>query len=129
MVPEDKAAENLSVIVSRHPAAIQFIAEQLGGTVNALGVAVAGGKYIPVVAFATEDSVRGKLVYGNVPLSLACSAAAVCVIEFQWTPPRGQEYSLADMKAAGACLRWYGVLKTPEGGSLRDYLHQGGFEL
>ena len=33
----------------------------------------------------------------------------VVAVEFQGAPPRGQEYSLADMLSAGAVLRRYRV--------------------
>lgn len=121
---------NDQIIVSRHPAAIAFIREHLAK--EQLPPCIHGGdegEEIPVVAVATADMVRGKVVYGNVPLHLASAAAAVCVIEFDGPPPRGAEYSLEDMKAAGARLRWYGVLRTPAHVSLTDYLAQGGFTL
>jgi hypothetical protein len=47
--------------------------------------------------------VAGKVVWGVVPLHLASGAAEVHVIEFD-SPPRGVEYTVADMERAGA--RW-----------------------
>ena len=99
-------AENI-VIVSRHPAAIEFVREHLA----ACGVDTTK---VPVIAQAGPDDVRGMDVYGNVPLHLACLAWTVWAIEFE-NPPRGAEYSLADMKAAGARLRSYTVRRDTEG--------------
>jgi len=55
------------------------------------------------------DDVRGKEVAGNLPLSLAAAAYAVWAVEFTGAPPRGAEYTLADMDAAGAQVRLYKV--------------------
>jgi hypothetical protein len=52
---------------------------------------------------ATAANVAGKVVWGVVPLHLASGAAEVHVIEFD-SPPRGVEYTVADMERAGA--RW-----------------------
>ena len=52
---------------------------------------------------ATAADVAGKVVWGVVPLHLASGAAEVHVIEFD-SPPRGVEYTVADMERAGA--RW-----------------------
>jgi len=77
------------LIVSRHPAA------HLGGVI--------------VLESATAEDVRGRIIYGNLPLHLAALAAEVVAVEFTGPPPRGREYSLADMEAAGAKLRRYRV--------------------
>ena len=82
------------LIVSRHPAAIEFIREELPEFADA-----------PVLATATEDDVRGAVVAGNLPLHLAALASEMIAVEFTGNPPRGAEYSLDDMKAAGAVLR------------------------
>ncbi|MGH7756809.1 MAG: CRISPR-associated protein Csx16 [Vulcanimicrobiaceae bacterium] len=89
----------LTVIVSRHPAAVQFI-QRFDGYRN-----------VAVLNHATLDDVRGKHVIGNVPLRLAAAARKVTVIEFSGEPPRGQEYTVADMVAAGASLRTYSVTR------------------
>ena len=86
-----------SVIVSRHAAAVEFVKEQTADS------------NMPVLASATSDDVRGNVVYGNLPLHLAALAAKVVAIEFAGAPPRGQEYGLAEMKAAGARLVEYKV--------------------
>ncbi len=87
-----------SLIVSRHPAAIEFIRQELPHLVDA-----------EVLASATPDQCRGALVYGNLPLHLAALCRQVTVIEFTGPPPRGQEYSIEDMRAAGAVLKTYHV--------------------
>lgn len=87
------------VIVSRHPAGIQFVQDHLASL---------GLENAPVIAQATAADIRGKVVYGNVPMHLAAEAALVCAIEFD-TPPRGAEYTMADMVAAGARIRAYTV--------------------
>lgn len=68
------------LIVSRHPAAIQFIKEELRsrGFDDAL---------VPVVGQATESDVLGKHVVGNLPMNLASHAMAITAIEFK-TPTR-----------------------------------------
>lgn len=86
------------IIVSRHPAAIEFIRAHAPEFVSA-----------PVVEQATPEDVRGKVVAGNLPLHLAALAAEVVAVEFGGAPPRGQEYGLAEMEAAGARLTRYVV--------------------
>ena len=87
-----------AIIASRHPAAVEFI--RLASGLDAA---------TPVVAEATEADVRGAIVYGNLPLHLAALADAVVAVEFTGPAPRGTEYTLADMRAAGARLRVYRV--------------------
>lgn len=92
------------VIVSRVAATVALVAKHLGyEVVKTLSDGNA------VIASATRDDVRDKVVYGDLPLHLACLAREVWVVEFEGTPPRGQEYTLADMLDAGACLRPYVV--------------------
>lgn len=133
------------IIVSRHPATVEFIARELGGELRVspngslaglpcthtvrvrLTEAQKQGEYawrkdwndvpdaylIRVLASATPDDVRGKVVYGNLPLHLAALTSEVHAVEFSGTPPRGAEYSLADMDAAGARLACYRVEVAP----------------
>jgi hypothetical protein len=118
------------VVVSRHPAALEFIAcslstEGIEGRVcgDRIDFAIRpdlGDHFdpagtltdsIPVIrGDAIPDDVAGKHVYGNVPLCLAALAHRVTVIEFTGKPPRGQEYTLADMLSAGARLTDYCVV-------------------
>lgn len=85
------------VIVSRHPAAVEFIRRQLGWD------------DVPVLAEATREDVAGAVVAGNIPLHLAAEAAYVIAVEFSGAPPRGAEYGMAEMEAAGARLAPYKV--------------------
>lgn len=89
-----------TIIVSRHPAAVQFIRETAGLD-----------ETIPVFAEVKAEDVAGKIVYGNLPLHLACLCETVYAVEFEGAPPRGQEYSADDMKSAGAKLTPYRVVK------------------
>ena len=91
---------NNFLIVTRHPAAVEFIKNALPEFVDA-----------PVLASATPADVLGRVVAGNVPLYLAALAEAVIVIEFAGDAPRGAEYSLDDMIAAGARLQSYIVIE------------------
>jgi hypothetical protein len=93
------------IIVSRHPAAVDFIHSQVSGSYK-----------FPIIGQASEEDVRGQRVYGNLPLHLAALAERVTVVEFQGDPPRGAEYGAAEMKAAGARLGTYRVQAAPEYG-------------
>jgi putative CRISPR-associated protein (TIGR02620 family) len=86
------------VIVTRHAGAVEWLRRHHPELAEA-----------PVVASATTEVVRGKIVVGNVPLGLAAEAAEVWAIEFDGAPPRGAEFSASDMEAAGARLRRYRV--------------------
>jgi hypothetical protein len=86
------------VIVSRHPAAVEFIRRAAPEFAGA-----------PVLAEAKPEDVRGKIVAGNLPLHLAALAEEVWAVEFEGEPPRGREYGLEEMLAAGAALRRYRV--------------------
>lgn len=87
------------VIVSRHPAAVEFIRRELPEFADA-----------PVLATATPEDVAGKDVAGNLPLDLAAHANTVFAVCFTGTPPRGQEYGIEEMDAAGATIRAFRVL-------------------
>jgi hypothetical protein len=85
------------IIVSRHPAAVEFCRRHSPFT------------DAPVIEQATPDDVAGKIVAGNLPMHLACLAEMIYAIEFNGAPPRGQEYTVEDMEAAGARLAAYRV--------------------
>lgn len=94
-----------TIIVSRHPAAVEFIRQQLGI------------EDAPVMASVTEDDVRGKIVIGNLPMHLAAIASwtgEYWALEFDGAAPRGAEYTIDDMLVAGAKLVRYRVF-TEEG--------------
>jgi hypothetical protein len=86
------------VIVTQHPAAVEFIRREMPEFVGA-----------PVLKSAAPNDVRGCIVAGNLPLNLAALAAEVIAIGFSGPPPRGREYTLSDMDAAGAYLARYRV--------------------
>lgn len=90
------------IIVSRHPAAVEFIHRELPEFADA-----------PVIEAATPDDVRGAEVAGNLPLHLAALCRVVHAVEFSGAPPRGAEYTLADMIAAGAHIASYVVAALP----------------
>lgn len=88
-----------NIIVSRHPAAVEFIRAELGSDWASA----------PVIESASEADVIGAVVAGNLPLHLAAKAAQVIAVEFSGPPPRGTEYGIAEMRAAGAKLARYTV--------------------
>lgn len=88
----------MRLIVSRHQAAIDFIRQELPEFADA-----------PVLASVGADDVRGAVVAGNLPLHLAALAAEVLAVEFAGAPPRGAEYGIAEMRAAGARIARYRV--------------------
>lgn len=124
------------IIVSRHRAAVEFIASlkrtpYTNYTLDLDGQGNGKVKFhlvegvthpedlrnddwpedISVLSSATADDVRGKIVYGNLPLHLACLCQYVIAIEFSGAPPRGQEYTLTDMVNAGAKLERYKITR------------------
>ena len=88
------------VVISRHSGAIEWLREEFGIE----GIPIISGNAIP-------EDVSGKWIIGNVPLALACHAlnGIIFAIEFTGTPPRGQEFSANDMRAAGAHIVEYRV--------------------
>jgi len=87
-----------NVIVSRHVGAVEWL-RQRGIT----------GR---VIEHATAEDVRGRVVYGTLPLHLAAEAARVVAIDLPRLRPeqRGKDLSPAEMDAAGARLIAYKVL-------------------
>ena len=86
------------IIVSRHQSAIEFIRRERPDFADA-----------PIFEAVNAADVRGAVVAGNLPLHLAAEADTVLAVEFTGQPPRGTEYTLADMDAAGASIRAYRV--------------------
>ena len=124
------------VIVTRHRGAAEFVAGELGGRVSPdgkiLSVPYQDGEdlyflSIPILESATPDDVRGKVVFGNLPLHLAALAAQVVAVEFAGAAPRGAEYGIEEMRAAGARLAYYGVISLPADRTRDQYLNDGGF--
>lgn len=78
----------MKIIVTRHPALVQYMTEE--------GICPAG---TPVVAHATPEVVRGNHVYGVLPLHLAAEAALVTEVPLALTPEdRGVELSIERMR-------------------------------
>lgn len=76
------------VVVTRHPALVQYLTEE--------GICPEG---IPVVAHATPEVVRNNHVYGVLPLHLAAEAALVTEVPLALTPEdRGVELSIERMR-------------------------------
>ena len=86
------------VIVTRHPAAEEFIRSEVEDL---------GPPRMRCLPSVTEEQVRGRRVYGNLPLHLAALAESVVGIEFRGDPPRGREYGIKEMRGAGAYLCRY----------------------
>ena len=86
-----------TIIVTRHPALVQFLLEQ--------GLIPAG---TPVLTHATRSDVEGRDVIGVLPLSLARYAASVTEVPLNLPPElRGQELTLEQVRAhAGAVTRY-----------------------
>ena len=100
------------LIVSRHQAAIEFIRAERPEFQDA-----------EVLASASADDVRGAHVVGNLPLQLASLCARYEAIEFAGAPPRGAEFTLDQMREAGAHLVEYRIRPVPppvEGADLEE---------
>jgi hypothetical protein len=67
---------------------------------------------IGIVPGATPDMVRGRIVYGNLPLALCSLATCVYSIEFTRSAHRGDEWTAETMEFAGAQLTGYRVTRT-----------------
>lgn len=87
-----------AIIVTRHAATVKWLIREIPQLTGA-----------EVIKTATPDDIRGKIVYGNLPLPLASLAEEVVNVEFSGEPPRGREYGVKEMDAAGATLAHYQV--------------------
>jgi len=88
------------IIVTRHPATVEFIRRERPEFADA-----------PVIESATPHDVWDAEVAGNLPFHLAALARKVLAVEFPTAPPRGNEYTLAQMDVAGARLVEYRVTR------------------
>lgn len=88
----------LHVIVSRHPAEVEFIRQELPQFKDA-----------PVMEQAIPSDIRGCSVAGTLPIQLAAEAAEVWAVEVNGAPPRGNIYTVADLKDARAKIAKYTV--------------------
>ena len=86
-----------TVIVSRHAGAVAWLAAQ--------------GITGDVIAQATPEDVRGKIVVGNLPLHLAALAVKIGSIDMPnlAAADRGRDLTPEEMDAAGARISWYKV--------------------
>lgn len=86
------------VIVSRHAAAIEWLAAQ-----GITGPVISGN--------ATAEDVAGKVVIGNLPLHLAALAHQIGSIDLPGLrrDQRGGDLTVQEMVEAGAVVRWYVV--------------------
>lgn len=87
-----------TIIVTRHSATAEWLKT----------VAPAG---TPVVASVTAEEVRGKVVYGNLPLELAAEAHTVYAVSFETPLPRGVD--VTNIAAHGPYLRAFVVTAAP----------------
>lgn len=95
------------LIVTRHPGAVEWLRN--------LGIE---GETVAHVETLPETP---HIIVGVLPLHLAVSALQeghrVVVIQFTGPPPRGGEYTAAEMDAAGAYLAEFGLELSPDGGT------------
>lgn len=101
-----QAGKKDTVIVSRHAAVVSWLYSR--------GYIGRPEDHVILTGNATVEDVAGKVIIGNVPLHLAAHARYVMAIEFVGAPPRGQEYGVEEMEAAGARLAKYNVQAYPK---------------
>lgn len=93
------------VVVTRHPALVEYLTE--------LGVVRAG---VEVVAHATAEQVRGRHVFGVLPLHLAAEARRVTEVPLHVPAElRGVELTLAQVRQFAGPLTSYVVFRSPAG--------------
>jgi len=89
------------VVVTRHPALVHLLLER--GLVPA---------EVEVLEHATEDQIRGKHVFGVLPLELAAVCAKVTVIPLSLTPElRGKELDLETLRRIAGEARTFEVFE------------------
>ena len=90
-----------TIIVTRHAALLAYLEE--------IGVVPTG---TPVISHATAENVRGKHVYGVLPMRLAAEAEQLTEVSMsvpaEW---RGKELSLDEIKACSPVLTTYVIRK------------------
>lgn len=105
------------VIVSKHPAVTEYIIRELSPICpfcdelewETPGCRLARHQRPKVIASAKGEDVVGKVVIGDVPLSLAARAKLFIAIEYEGSPPKGTDYSIEDMEAEGVYLVAYSI--------------------
>lgn len=94
-----READSPVVVVTRHPALVEYLTE--------LGVVPAGTE---VVAHATAEQVRGRHVFGVLPLHLAAEAASVTEVPLNVPAElRGVELTLEQVRQFAGPLVEYKV--------------------
>lgn len=94
-----READSLPVVVTRHPALVEYLTE--------LGVVPAGTE---VVTHATAEQVRGRHVFGVLPLHLAAEAASVTEVTLRVPAElRGVELTLEQVRQFAGPLVEYKV--------------------
>lgn len=92
----------LTVVVTRHPALVQFLRNR--------GMITEGNR---IIEHATQSDIYGKTIIGNVSLGLAAMAREVITVDLGLTrEQRGRELSLADIEGASPVIRRYRVTCT-----------------
>lgn len=93
------------VVVTRHPALVEYLTER--------GVVPAGTE---VVTHATAEQVRGRHVFGVLPLHLAAEARRVTEVPL-YVPAelRGVELTLEQVRQFAGPLTSYVVFRSPAG--------------
>lgn len=93
------------VVVTRHPALVEYLVS--------LGVVPAD---VEVVAHATAEQVRGRHVFGVLPLYLAAEARRVTEVPLHVPAElRGVELTLAQVRRFAGPLTSYVVFRSPAG--------------
>jgi len=86
------------VIVSRHSGFIAWLRKKLGDELVDKAT---------ILETATAEDIHGKVVFGNLPLSLAAEAREVWTVDFKSPVRGGQDLTVEEMEAAGAELSGY----------------------
>jgi len=95
----------MSVVVTRHKALVQYLLQ--------CGLVPEG---TPVLTHATAEQVRGKHVFGVLPLRLACLAAKVTEVPLNLPAElRGQELTLQQVEAYAQPMATYVVTGVAHG--------------
>ena len=88
-----------SVVVTRHPALVEYLWE--------IGLI---SRHTPVIAHAKAEDVKGKHVFGVLPMSLACHALSVTEVPLALTPEdRGKELPIERMREIAGQWQTYHV--------------------